>query len=111
MTKEIARALGNIYNQMNELGQRIDQMSVALHQESTDKIEDLTPYTLTKTAYYGDTEVMFYDVPNGNMSVFVKDMEGNYPNFQTSKVGSIVTVSFDPVINNTEVTLSILKGE
>ena len=72
------------------------------------QMEEITPYTLTKTAYYGDTEITFYDVPDGNMSVYVKDSEGNYPNYTVNKVGSEVTVNFEAVTNDTEITLSIL---
>ena len=74
----------------------------------TEEIARITPYTATKTAYYGDTEITFYDIPDGNMTVFVKDIEGNYPNYTVSKIGTTVTVSFEVVTNNTEITLSIL---
>ena len=74
------------------------------------QIEELTPYTETKTAYYGDTEVTFYDIPSGNITVYVKDSEGNYPNYATSKKGNTITVTFDPVIHDTEITISIIGG-
>ena len=74
----------------------------------TEGLNAVTPYTASKTAYYGDTEAVFYDVPDGNMSVFVKDIEGNYPNYTVSKVGSTVTVSFEPLKDITTVIVSVI---
>lgn len=34
------------------------------------RISDITPYTQTKYGYYGETEKVFYNVPNGNVTVF-----------------------------------------
>lgn len=39
MTKEIARAFGDVKNQMNELGRRIDNLYAQLHQENADNID------------------------------------------------------------------------
>ena len=34
------------------------------------RISDITPYTQTKYGYYGETEKVFYGVPQGNVTVF-----------------------------------------
>ena len=70
--------------------------------------KQIEPYTITKIAYYGDTEMNFYDVPDGNITVYVKDIEGNYPNYTVNKIGNTVTVNFEAVQNNTEITISVL---
>ena len=38
--------------------------------DTANRVEQITPYTDTKTAYIGDTEVTFENVPQGNLSVF-----------------------------------------
>ncbi len=70
-------------------------------------ISDVTPYTTSATAYIGDTAVEFHNVPDGNMTVYVKD-ENGCPDYTVTKEGSTVIVSFEPLENVTEVTLSII---
>ena len=38
---------------------------------------DITPFTAIKTAYIDDTYVTFENIPPGNISVFMKDSDGN----------------------------------
>lgn len=71
-------------------------------------LDAITPYTETKTAYIGDTEIVFTDVPDGNLSVYVKDVEGNYPNHTIERLLDKVTVRFDSLENLTEVTISVV---
>jgi hypothetical protein len=66
------------------------------------------PYTATKTAYIGDSEVVFPDAPEGNLSVYVKDSEGNYPSYTVERISDRIRVSFEPVEYVTEVTISII---
>ena len=68
-------------------------------------VSEITPYTDTKTAYYGDTEVVFYDVPQGNTSVFIDGYDGGYA---TERVGNRLYVYFDKPIDVAQVTVSIL---
>ena len=70
-------------------------------------ILDVTPYAETKTAYIGDTEIVFENVPIGNLSVFVEDSEGNYPDFTIDRAGGIITVTFAPLEYVTTITISI----
>lgn len=73
------------------------------------QIEDLTPYTVAKTAYIEDTEIAFTDIPDGTMSVSVKDTEGNYPNYTTERTSDKVTIHFsEPLSKVTTVTISVL---
>lgn len=67
----------------------------------------ITPTDYKKTAYIGDTEILFSCVKDGNLSVFAKDTEGRYPVCTAERSGDTVRVSFDPLENVTEITLSI----
>lgn len=69
--------------------------------DSANKIVDLTPYTETKTAYIDDTEIVFTDVPNGNLSVFGID------NFSMTKDNGRLILTFEPLEEVTEITISI----
>lgn len=72
-------------------------------------VSDITPYTETKTAYIDDTEILFKDVPSGtydvkfNKSVLVNNI---YKEDYTDGTSTIV-VSFEPLEEVTEVTLTI----
>ena len=71
-------------------------------------ISDITPYTQTKTAYIGDTEVSFC-IPKGNLSIFVKDSEGNFPTYTVEKTETGIKVVFEPLEYVTEVAISVIK--
>lgn len=70
-------------------------------------VSDITPYEETKTAYIGDTEVVFSNTLGGNLSVFVEDSEGNYPDFTIDRAGGLITVKFAPLEYVTNITISI----
>lgn len=72
-----------------------------------DHIDQLGSINMLKTAYIADTEAIFTNVKNGNLSVFAKDTEGKYPLCTAERSGDTVKVSFDPLENVTEITLSI----
>lgn len=78
--------------------------------DTASKVVELTPYTESKTAYIGDTSVIFLDVPEGNLSVYVKDIDGNYPNYTVERSAEGVAVYFEALENVTEVTISIIGG-
>ncbi len=71
-------------------------------------VSDVTPYTETKTAYIGDTDVSFDNVPDGKLSVFIKDSEGSYPDFNVERSDNRIIVAFLPLENVTEITISII---
>ena len=96
MTKEIAMALGQMSEKINELGRRIDNAT-------NKRIEAITPYTETKTAYIGDTEITFYDTPaTGNLTVYCP---GNY---HVDRLVDRIFITFDELEEVTEITISIL---
>lgn len=67
-------------------------------------IADITPFTMTKTAYYGENAKAFYGVPEGNTSVFFSKYNGSYV---INRVGSTLTVAFDILTEPTDITISI----
>ena len=71
-------------------------------------ISEVTPYTETKTAYIGDTEVVFTDVPQGNMSVFINASDGSCPKFGAVRSEDVVIVSFEELETTATVTISII---
>lgn len=66
-------------------------------------ISAITPYTETKTAYILDTEIVFNSVPQGNLSVFFSIPT----DYTISHVSDSVVISFEPLEEVTEVTISI----
>lgn len=72
--------------------------------DTSNRVISITPYTDTKTAYYGDTSITFYDAPQGNVSVFFDGYNGAY---SVSRVENRLSVSFDALDKQTQVTISI----
>jgi hypothetical protein len=66
------------------------------------QIEAITPYKATKTAYIGDTEITFYDVPEGNVTVFFDKP------YTMEKVAGGITLTFEELEEVTDITISIL---
>lgn len=67
-------------------------------------VTEITPWTASKTAYIDDTSVIFENVPQGNMSVYVGGV--NHTLFERD--GDRVTVKFEPLEEVIEVTISII---
>lgn len=65
-------------------------------------VTDITPYTETKTAYIGDTEVTFLNTPSGNLTVY-------FPyEYTVERLTDRIVISFDELQEVTDVTISIL---
>ena len=71
--------------------------------DTSNKVEQITPYTETKTAYIGDTEVVFTNVPQGNLSVYF-DTPTDY---SVERTKDAIAVTFDALDEVTTVTISI----
>lgn len=82
--------------------------SVALQQTSIDnlnsQVSDLTPYVDSQKAYFSESEKTFYNVPEGNISVFFDNYNGDY---SINRVSDRVTVSFDPLEQETTITIKV----
>lgn len=71
---------------------------------TSNNVASITPTTYTKTAYIGDTEVTFTDVPSGNLTVFTD----NLIEYTMAKDNDRVTISFEPLTEVTTITISII---
>ena len=65
-------------------------------------VSDITPYTETKIAYIDDTEVVFENVPSGNLTVY---FDGDYT---IEREDNRITIMFEPLEEVKEVTISII---
>lgn len=75
---------------------------------TSNKVDVITPYTDTETAYIGDDDVHFFDVPQGMLSVSAVDSNGNYLDYTVEREGSHIAVYFDePLENVATVTIMI----
>lgn len=101
--QEIEQRLIAVEQSVMEL-QRSRYPMVSKVDDTSNRVDRITPYTDTKTAYYGDTSVTFYDVPDGHVSVFMDDYNGDY---SISRIESRLVVSFDALDKQTAITISI----
>ena len=69
--------------------------------DTSNKVVAITPYTETKTAYIGDTEVVFDNAPLGNLSVF------GLSEYSIDRQNDRIVITFDAVDEVTEVSISI----
>ena len=74
-------------------------------EDALNKVDSITPYTETKTGYYGEKEKTFYNVPNGNITVLFDNYAGNYA---VNRISDRVTISFDTLTVQTNITISVL---
>lgn len=108
----VEQRLTNLENLVHALSQKIDNNKYytdADMQGNRQSISNVTPYTVTKTAYIGDTEVVFADLPNGaynvsfDKTVSVTKVTKEVFNGETSTI----TVDFEPLEEITNITISI----
>lgn len=108
----------NYEYEINNLKKRLDNLQESFIQAqknavpTTSKVDDtanqikaITPYTETKTAYYGEKFKTFYDVPQGNITVSFDNYNGDY---SVGRIADRVTVSFDALSAETQITISVL---
>lgn len=103
--------------EINKLNARIDNLQQSFIQaqrnqvpitakvdNTANDVKQITPYTETKTAYYGEKEKAFYNVPQGNVTVFFSNYNGDY---SVSHISDRVTVSFNTLTEQTDVTINV----
>lgn len=95
MVLQIARGNVNTIGKVDDTSNKVD--------DTSNRVTALTPYTETKTAYILDTEIVFNSVPQGNLSVFFSIPT----DYTISRVSDSVVISFEPLEEVTEVTISI----
>lgn len=104
----------NYEKEINDLKRQVKQLNesvlamgknnvgqVSKLDDTSNKVEQITPYKASKTAYIGDTEVVFENVPQGNLSVF------GLSEYSIDRQNDRITITFDAVEEVTEVSISI----
>ena len=74
----------------------------------TTEINKITPYTESKTVYIEDTEVIFNNVPNGNLTIFMIDKNNQSIPFTYERNNDQVRVSFEQRQSLATVTINVL---
>lgn len=101
---QLESRLNNLQNAF--LQSQKNQVPVTAKTDDTaNKVVEITPWTASKTAYIDDTEVTFYEVPTGNVTVYIGGYSGNYT---VNRVQDRLTVEFEPLTEATEVTINII---
>lgn len=81
----------------NPLDVRLSRMSA--------QINSITPFTETKRAYYGEIEKVFYNVPEGNTTIFFDNYSGDY---DVKRIENRLTVSFpERLTDATDITVMV----
>ena len=99
--------INNLKARMDSLQDSLIQMGINNNDttekayEGYNKANALEPYTDTKTAYIGDTEVTFENVPHGNVSVF------GLTEYAIDWQNDRIIISFPAVEEVTDVTISV----
>lgn len=65
-------------------------------------VSDVTPYTKTKTAYISDTQMVFTNVPSGNLSVYFDKP------YTVEREADRITITFEALEEVTPITISII---
>lgn len=86
----------------------VDMLTPCVDSRIIRNFDNTQAVTINKTAYIGDTEVIFSDVPEGNISVYVKASDGTYPSYRVERVEDVVIVSFDELETTATITISII---
>ena len=82
--------------------QKNQVVNTAKTDDNSNNIKTLTPYTETKIGYYGETEKTFYNVPDGNVTVY------GLTEYTMDRVANNITLTFDALAKETNITISIL---
>lgn len=103
----LKKAVANLQESFIQ-SQRNNSQIVSKTDDTSNKVEQITPTTYTKTAYIGDAGVVFDNVPSGNLSVFVVDELGNIPDYMVTRTDYVKVVFPEPLNRVTTVTISIV---
>lgn len=93
-----------IYQAINAVSQKVNDIASRLDAYTNARVDEITPYKATQTAYYGESEKVFYNVPNGNISVFFNNYNGNY---KINRISDRVLVTFDTLKDYTNIKIMV----
>lgn len=104
---QLESRLNNLQNAF--LQSQKNQVPVTAKTDDTaSKVVEITPWTASKTAYIDDTEVTFTDVPQGNVSVYMTDKEGQNVPCTFERVYNGIKVAFEKRNSLAEINISII---
>ena len=84
----------------------IDRVNSRISQVDS-KVNAITPYEETKKAFYGEIEKVFYNVPEGNTTIFFDNYDGEY---EVNRIENRLTIKFaDRLKDMTNVTVVVNK--
>ena len=101
---DIETRLSNLENLVTHLAEMINRNKFYGDADTAGarkSISNITPYEAKETVYYGETSKNFYNVPQGNLTVF---WDGDYT---VQRSDDEVTISFAP-LTEAEATISIM---
>lgn len=81
----------------------IEQLNNKINRVANDVIS-ITPYTDTKIGYYGEKEKIFYGVPQGNLSVFFDNYNGDY---SINRINDRVVIAFNTLNATTKISIMV----
>lgn len=93
----------NFEKQLQDLNDAVSSQQSSIDTLNS-QVSDLTPYVDSQKAYFSESEKTFYNVPEGNISVFFDNYNGDY---SINRVSDRVTVSFDPLEQETTITIKV----
>lgn len=82
--------------------QKNQVVNTAKTDDNSNSIKAITPYIETQIGYYGETEKTFYNVPQGNVTVY------GLKEYSLDRISDRLTITFDALSEQTEITISIL---
>ena len=71
------------------------------------RVSDITPYTMSKQAYIGDTACVFEPDKTGDISAYVVDNDGNYIQCTITRETGKITILFDELEQIATVNVAI----
>lgn len=105
---DIETRVTNLENLVNSLINTINNSKLYTDADISgvrQNIAEVTPYTKSLRAYYRETEKVFYNVPDGNVTVFFDNYSGAY---SVKRIEDRLIVSFDALDQETKITISIM---
>lgn len=104
--QDLEERVDALYNSILQMQQNLNPVTEKAD-DTANKVEQITPTKYTKLGYIGDTEVRFFDVVDGDLSIYIVDTEGKTPFYSVTK-GDSICVSFPEPLNYvTTITISI----
>lgn len=104
----IEQRLQNMENRLSSLQESLIQMqknqtlTTTKADNTSAQVNVITPITFIEKAYIDDTQVVFTDVPAGNMMVYFDKP------YVINRENDRVTITFDPLEEPATITISIL---